>query len=117
MYFWFAEQNPVFQAFLATLFTWSVTALGAALVFPARSVNRGLLDGMLGMASGVMIAASYWSLLAPAIAMSENLSVPNWFPALAGFLGGGAFLWIIDQTLPHLHPRFQAAAGRRSRRH
>jgi ZIP family zinc transporter len=95
--------SPVVQAFLATCFTWGMTALGAAPVFMARTVNRKLLDGMLGFAGGVMIAASYWSLLAPAIEMSEDMSVPVWFPPAAGFLAGGIFLAAVDKVLPHLH--------------
>ncbi len=101
---WFVELNPVAQALLATLFTWSVTALGAAFVFFFRSINRGLLDGMLGFAAGVMIAASFWSLLAPAIEMVEDSGGISWIPPLVGFLLGGAFLWGIDKVLPHLHP-------------
>ncbi len=100
----FAELNPVVQTLLGTLFTWLVTALGAALVFVSRNPSRKLLDGMLGMAAGVMIAASYWSLLAPAIEMSEGGLLPAWVPATMGFLAGGAFLWLIDKLLPHLHP-------------
>lgn len=101
---WFAHQHPVFQALLATLFTWSVTALGAALVFFFKAINRTILDGMLGFAAGVMIAASYWSLLAPAIEMAENEgTIAPWIPALVGFLFGGAFLFGIDKILPHLH--------------
>jgi len=94
----------VVQALLATLFTWFVTALGAAVVFLARTPSRRLLDGMLGMAAGVMVAASYWSLLAPAIEMSEGGPLPAWLPATVGFLLGGAFLYAIDKVLPHLHP-------------
>ena len=102
---WFETLHPVKQALLAGGFTWSVTALGAAVVFMTRSVNRKLLDAMLGFAAGVMIAASFWSLLAPAIEISrEWSSVPDWLPALIGFLLGGLFLWVVDQTLPHLHP-------------
>lgn len=100
---WFAEQNPIFQAFLGTLFTWFVTALGAALVFFFKRLNRKALDGMLGFAAGVMIAASFWSLLAPAIEMSEGGSVPSWVPAAVGFMAGGAFLRLVDAFLPHLH--------------
>jgi len=103
---WFASLSPVLQALLATLFTWLVTALGAGLVFLFRTVNRKILDGMLGFAAGVMIAASYWSLLAPAIEMSEGGPVPSWVPATAGFLLGGAFLFVIDKILPHLHGGF-----------
>jgi ZIP family zinc transporter len=101
---WFVELNPIVQALLATLFTWGVTALGAALVFPVRDLNRRLMDGMLGFAAGVMIAASYWSLLAPAIEMSAEGSVPAWVPATVGFLLGAAFLRLVDLFPPHLHP-------------
>jgi ZIP family zinc transporter len=88
------------------LFTWFLTALGAALVFLFKSINRKVLDGMLGFAAGVMIAASYWSLLAPAIEMAEESSLPAWVPATTGFLLGGLFLWIADKILPHLHLGF-----------
>ena len=100
----FAELSPVAQAVLAGCFTWSVTALGAASVFAFREVGRKLLDVMLGFAGGVMLAASYWSLLAPAIAISEQGSLPAWLPPSVGFLAGGLVLYAIDQTLPHLHP-------------
>jgi ZIP family zinc transporter len=101
---WFAELNPVLQALLATCFTWGVTALGAAAVFFFKSIDRKVLDGMLGFAAGVMIAASYWSLLAPAIEMAETMGgPPAWVPAVVGFLAGGAFLWAVDKVLPHLH--------------
>jgi len=110
---WFTGLNPVVQALIATLFTWSVTALGAAIVFFFKSINRKVLDGMLGFAAGVMIAASYWSLLAPAIEMAEEGSLPAWVPATTGFLMGGFFLWSIDKILPHLHLGFprQEAEG------
>ncbi|MBC8873415.1 MAG: ZIP family metal transporter [Planctomycetes bacterium] len=111
---WFVELNPIAQALLATLFTWGVTALGAALVFLAKHPSRKLMDGMLGMAAGVMIAASYWSLLAPAIEMSENGPLPSWIPALVGFLGGGLFLWLADKSLPHLHPGTNQPEGIRT---
>ncbi|MBM3334161.1 ZIP family metal transporter [Candidatus Sumerlaeota bacterium] len=101
---WFAHLSPVWQALLATLFTWFVTALGAALVFVFRTANRKALDGMLGFAAGVMTAASFWSLLAPAIEMAEKSALPAWVPAAIGFLLGGAFLWCVDRLLPHLHP-------------
>ena len=100
---WFVDLNPIMQALLATLFTWGVTALGAALVFPVKDLSRGLMDGMLGFAAGVMIAASYWSLLAPAIEMSENGPIPAWVPATVGFLLGAGFLRLVDLFLPHLH--------------
>lgn len=95
--------NPVLQAFLATMFTWGVTALGAAGVFLTTEIKRRTLDAMLGFASGVMMAASFWSLLAPAIDMSEGMGIPSWMPAVIGFLLGGAFLFAVDKTLPHLH--------------
>jgi ZIP family zinc transporter len=100
---WLASLNPIVQALVATCFTWFVTALGAASVFFFRKVNRQVLDGMLGFAAGVMIAASYWSLLAPAIEMAEESGGPGWVPATVGFLLGGAFLWGVDRVLPHLH--------------
>ena len=81
-----------------------MTALGASLVFATKTINQRLLDSMLGFAGGVMIAASYWSLLAPAIEMSDNNTIGTWFPAAIGFLLGGIFLWGIDKILPHLHP-------------
>jgi ZIP family zinc transporter len=99
----FQTLHPVVQALLATLFTWFVTALGAGTVFMARDVSKKVLDGMLGFAAGVMIAASYWSLLAPAIELSEGKDLPAWLPAVAGFLLGGVFLRGIDLVLPHLH--------------
>lgn len=106
---WFAELNHVLQALLATLFTWFVTALGAGLVFFFRTINRKVLDAILGFAAGVMIAASYWSLLAPAIEMAEESSGPAWIPATVGFLLGGVFLWTADKILPHLHLGFPMA--------
>jgi len=104
---WFSGLSPVTQATLATLFTWFVTALGAAMVFFFKTINRKVLDGMLGFAAGVMIAASFWSLLAPAIEMSENMGHTPWIPAVVGFLSGGAFLYIVDKFLPHLHLGFK----------
>jgi ZIP family zinc transporter len=95
--------HPVVQALLATCFTWALTALGAATVFTAKDMSRKLLDGMLGFAGGVMIAASFWSLLAPAIEMSEGKDIPAWLPAAVGFLIGGIFLRGIDRVIPHLH--------------
>lgn len=100
------DLSPLVQALLAALFTWGVTALGAAAVFTTREVSRKLLDAMLGFAGGVMIAASYWSLLAPAIEMAYGGLLPAWFPAVVGFLMGGVFLRSIDKVLPHLHLGF-----------
>lgn len=99
----FAALHPVTQALIATLFTWSVTALGASLVFFFKEINRNVLTGMLGFASGVMIAASFWSLLAPAIEMAESGDTPSWVPAVVGFLVGGLFLFLTDKLLPHMH--------------
>jgi len=96
---------------LATCFTWAMTALGAAGVFMTREIKPKVLDAALGFAGGVMIAASYWSLLAPAIEMSAGKNIPEWVPAVVGFLIGGAFLRGIDKVLPHLHlglPRAEA---------
>jgi ZIP family zinc transporter len=100
----FAGLSPIVQALLATLFTWGLTALGAALVFGAKNVPRKVLDAMLGFAAGVMIAASFWSLLAPAISLSAEGSLPLWVPPLIGFMAGGVFLRLVDRLLPHLHP-------------
>lgn len=102
----FATLDPVLQALWAGLFTWAVTALGASLVFVTRSVSRRLLDGMLGFSGGVMIAASFWSLLAPAIELSADRPEPTWLPAAIGFLLGGFCIWAIDKLLPHLHLGF-----------
>lgn len=103
MFDWFVNLNPIIQALLATLFTWGVTALGSALVFLFKNLNRKVLDSMLGFAAGVMIAASFWSLLSPAIEMSESAGKSAWIPAALGFLGGGLFLFLVDKFLPHLH--------------
>lgn len=97
-------RDAVLQAFLATLFTWGMTALGSALVFLTKSVSRRLLDGMLGFAAGVMIAASFWSLLAPALELAEGGPLPAWLTALIGFALGGLVLAGLDKVVPHLHP-------------
>ena len=103
---WFLALSPVMQALLGTCFTWFMTMLGAAVVFFFKTIDRRVMDCMLGSAAGVMIAASFWSLLAPAIAMVEESGGIPWLPPLVGFLSGGAFLWAIDKVLPHLHPGF-----------
>ena len=104
----FTSINPVLAAFYATSFTWLLTALGASLVFFFKSAHRGVLDAMLGFTGGVMVAASFWSLLNPAIEMSEK-QFPNfpWIPAAIGFLGGALFLFFLDKKLPHLHLNFK----------
>ncbi|MFA5240094.1 MAG: ZIP family metal transporter [Phycisphaerae bacterium] len=103
---WIENLNPVLQALVAGIFTWSVTAAGAAAVFTTKKFNQKILDAMLGFAGGVMIAASFWSLLAPAIEMSRDNSIATWVPAAVGFLLGTIFLRIIDKILPHLHIGF-----------
>jgi ZIP family zinc transporter len=104
---WISTLPPVAQALCATLFTWFVTAVGAIPVFFTKTVSHKLLDTMLGLAAGVMIAASFWSLLAPAIELSSG----SWVPAAVGFLVGGLVLRLIDVLLPHLHPSLAAAEG------
>ncbi|WP_062351807.1 ZIP family metal transporter [Bacillus kwashiorkori] len=100
----FNSLNPIVQALIACLFTYVMTAAGAAVVFTTKKVNQRFLDSMLGFAGGVMIAASFWSLLQPSIEMAEETSTPSWIPAAVGFLLGGFFLWATDKVLPHLHP-------------
>lgn len=95
--------NPVVQAFVATLFTWGLTAAGAGVVFVTPTLNPKLLDAMLGFAAGVMIAASFWSLLAPGIEMAEQLGQIPWLTAVIGFMAGGIFMRLTDTFLPHLH--------------
>ena len=95
--------NPVLQALLATLFTWFLTALGSAMVIFFKDIKRGILNAMLGFAAGVMIAASFWSLLAPALEIAEENGDIAWVPVAGGFLAGGLFLLVVDKILPHLH--------------
>ncbi|MDC3417334.1 ZIP family metal transporter [Aquibacillus salsiterrae] len=112
----FSSLSPFNQTLIATLFTWGMTALGATLVFATKSMNQKLMDCMLGFAGGVMIAASFWSLLSPAIELAEKDPIPAWIPAAVGFLLGGLFLWGIDKMIPHLHPNspIESAEGRHS---
>jgi zinc transporter, ZIP family len=100
---WLAGYSPIVMALMATTYTYFVTALGASMVFFFKSINKKLLNSMLGFAAGVMIAASFWSLLSPAISMAEARGQAPWVPALIGFLLGGAFILVIDKILPHLH--------------
>jgi zinc transporter, ZIP family len=100
---WLLDYNPVLLALFATLFTWGLTALGSSMVFFFKKIDRKVLNLMLGFAAGVMIAASFWSLLNPAIKMTESRGEIPWIPAVVGFLAGGAFLLAIDKVLPHLH--------------
>lgn len=99
--------DPIVAALIATTFTWLLTALGASLVFFFKKMRRAALDGMLGFTGGVMIAASYWSLLAPSIEMAENQGQPGWLPAAIGFAAGALFLFALDKFLPHLHINFK----------
>jgi len=99
----FFSQHPVVQALLAGCFTWSITALGASVVFLSRTVNQRLLDGMMGFAAGVMIAASFWSLLIPSISLAAEMGGVVWVPAATGFTAGWVFLWVLDRGIPHLH--------------
>lgn len=107
----FQALDPTLQALLAGVFTWGMTALGASAVFLSHEIDRKVLDWMLGFAGGVMIAASFWSLLVPAIEMSAGTGIPEWMPAAAGFLAGGLFLRGVDLLLPHLHPGLSHAEG------
>lgn len=95
---------PILLAFIATIGTWATTAAGAAFVFFFKKINQHVLNLMLGFASGVMIAASFWSLLAPAIEMAETDSqIPAFLVASIGFLAGAGFLYIADKLIPHIH--------------
>jgi len=104
MIHFFENLHPVLQALLATCFTWSMVALGATIVFTTKTPSKRVLDTSLGFAAGVMIAASFWSLLAPAIELSRDGRPPAWFPPLVGFALGVIFLRLVDVILPHLHP-------------
>ncbi|MCZ8168049.1 zinc transporter, ZIP family [Flavobacterium fontis] len=110
----FEQIDPVVAALLATLFTWGLTALGASFVFFFKTMNRVVLDGMLGFTGGVMVAASFWSLLAPAIEMSEGDGFVKVIPAALGFLLGAFFIFGLDKILPHLHLNFQETEGMKS---
>jgi ZIP family zinc transporter len=104
---YFESIDPILAAFYATLFTWALTALGASLVFLLKGMNRALLDGMLGFTGGVMVAASFWSLLAPGIEMSPGEGFVKVIPAVVGFGMGALFLFGLDKILPHLHINFK----------
>ena len=107
--FWFVNQNPIIQALFAGLFTWIITAIGSGLVFFFNSSYRKALDISLGFTGGVMIAASFWSLLAPAIEyveMQKELgltNMPSWLAPTIGFFLGALFLFGLDKIIPHLH--------------
>ena len=107
----FRNTDPVLGAFYATLFTWGLTALGASLVFFVKTMNRALLDGLLGFTGGVMVAASFWSLLAPGIEMSPGEGFFKVIPAAVGFGLGALFIFSLDKTLPHIHINFKESEG------
>ena len=104
---YFESINPILAALYATLFTWLLTALGASLVFLFKTTNRAVLDGMLGFTGGVMLAASFWSLLSPAIEMSSGTGFTKVVPASIGFFLGAISLFALDKVLPHLHINFK----------
>lgn len=100
--------SPVLCAFLATMFTWFVTAMGAGVVFFFKKINKTVMDGMLGFAAGVMIAASFWSLLSPGIEMAEGLKLNPWLIAFLGFFTGGFILYLGDRIYKYYnekHPK------------
>jgi zinc transporter, ZIP family len=110
----FESIDPILAALLATTFTWGLTAFGASFVFFFKSMNRVVLDGMLGFTGGVMVAASFWSLLAPAIEMTEGEGFVKVIPAAVGFLLGAIFIFGLDKVLPHLHINFKETEGIKS---
>jgi ZIP family zinc transporter len=110
----FERIDPIFAAFIATTFTWGLTALGASFVFFFKKMNRVVLDGMLGFTGGVMVAASFWSLLAPAIEMTEGEGFVKVIPAAIGFFLGAIFIFGLDKVLPHLHINFKETEGIKS---
>jgi zinc transporter, ZIP family len=110
----FESIDPVLAALYATLFTWFLTALGASFVFFFKTMNRVVLDGMLGFTGGVMVAASFWSLLAPAIEMTAGEGFAKVIPASIGFFLGAIFIFGLDKVLPHLHINFQETEGVKS---
>ena len=107
----FESINPITGALYATLFTWFLTALGASLVFFVKVMNRALLDGLLGFTGGVMVAASFWSLLAPGIEMSPGEGFIKVIPAAIGFGLGAIFIFGLDKILPHIHINFKESEG------
>ena len=110
----FESIDPVLAAFLATTFTWGLTAFGASFVFFFKTMNRVVLDGMLGFTGGVMVAASFWSLLAPAIEMTEGEGFVKVIPAAFGFFLGALFIFGLDKVLPHIHINFKETEGIKS---
>lgn len=99
----FSSLHPALQALAGGLVSWGMTALGAAVVFFFRDIKESIMKMMLGFAAGVMIAASFWSLLAPAIEFSEKSGQIAWLPPVIGFLLGGFFIRLLDVVVPHVH--------------
>jgi len=104
---WMESIGPVKAALIATIFTWIMTAAGASLVMFFKSMHRRWFDGMLGFTGGVMVAASFWSLLSPSIEMSEGDGFVKVIPAATGFLLGALFIYMLDKLTPHLHINFK----------
>lgn len=100
---WFLKLQPWQMALIGTGFTYLMTAIGASLVFFFKEIRKDLLNAMLGFASGVMIAASFWSLLNPALSLAEKQNQMPAFIVSLGFLAGGAFLYLADHLIPHMH--------------
>ena len=107
----FENQHPITGAFYATIFTWLMTALGASLVFFVKKLNRMVLDGLLGFTGGVMVAASFWSLLSPGIEMSPGEGFIKVLPSSIGFALGALFIFLLDKILPHIHINFKDSEG------
>ncbi len=101
----FTNLSPVIQAFLACLFTWFVTALGASIVFFFKKINKSVMDALLGFSAGVMIAASFLSLLAPAIEIAEELKLQVWLIIFSGFMTGGVLLYIGDKLFEYYYKK------------
>lgn len=104
---WFCNLDYYLQALLATIFTWFITALGACIVFFFKKINKSVMDAMLGFAAGVMIAASFWSLLAPAIEMADELKMCSWVVIFIGFVGGGLLLFSGDKIYDYFDKKFK----------
>ncbi|MGA0048034.1 MAG: ZIP family metal transporter [Flavobacteriaceae bacterium] len=107
----FESIDPVLGALYASIFTWGITALGASTVFFVKTMNRAVLDGLLGFTGGVMVAASFWSLLAPGIEMSPGTGFVKVIPSIIGFGLGALFIFGLDKILPHVHINFKKSEG------
>ena len=112
----FQELSPVMQAFLATLFTWAVTMLGASIVFFFREVKKGIMDALLGFSAGVMIAASFWSLLSPAIDMANSMKMISWLVVFLGFFSGGLLLFLGDKLYDFMQKKMRKRESTTSQR-